>query len=250
MPRLVKIKSQLKQNKNKALLKTALAIFFDLCFLGFGLGILVAVLAKKSTIHIAVPIILLIIAVVLFVIFLINRKQFGILQSGVRGEEETLQILKKLPKEYTIITNPIIYNRGAIIELDFVVVGKSGVFIVETKNYRGIISGKTSKSSWKQIKHGKNDKVYEKEVNNPVKQAYRQGRRMLEMFKDFDITADVYPIVYFVDSRSELKILDDAETGVQVFNKEKRLLDYIVNTEGKHTVNSSELTKIIRFFKR
>ncbi len=250
MPRLVKIKSQLKQNKNKALIKTALAILLDLCFLGFGLGMLFAILTKKSTIHIAVPIVMLIIALVVFVLFLVYRKQFGILQSGVRGEDATLQILKKLPKEYTIITNPVILNRGITMELDFVVIGKNGVFIVETKNYRGIISGKTSKSTWKQVKHGKNDKVYEKEVNNPVKQAHRQGKRMLEMFKDFDITADVYPIVYFVDNRSELKILDDAQTDVPVFNKEKRVLDYIVSTEGRHTVNSSELSKIIRFFKR
>ncbi len=250
MPRLVKIKSELKKNKNKALLTTALIMCGLLAFFGFGFGMLLAILLKKSTVHIAVPIALLVIAVILFAAFLIARKRLGILSSGVRGEEQTLTILKKLPKDFTIITNPVIYNRGVALELDFVVIGKNGVFIVETKNYRGIISGKTSKPTWKQVKHGKNDKVYEKQVNNPVKQAYRQGKRMLEMFKDFDITADVYPVVYFVDSHSELKILDDANTGVQVFNREKRLLDYVVNTEGRHTVSSAELSKIVRFFKR
>ncbi len=250
MPKLVKIKSELKKNKNKALLITAVITLALLLFFGFGFGLLIAILLKKSTVHVAVPIVLLVIAVILFVAFLIARKKLGILSSGVRGEEQTLAILKKLPKDFTIITNPVIYNRGVALELDFVVIGKNGVFIVETKNYRGIISGKTSKPTWKQVKHGRNDKVYEKEVNNPVKQAYRQEKRMLEMFKDFDITADVYPIVYFVDSHSELKILDDANTGVQVVNREKRLLDYIVNTEGRHTVSSSELSKIVRFFKR
>ncbi len=250
MPRLVKIKSELKKNKNKAFLTTALITCALIVFFGLGFGLLVAILLKKSTLHIAVPVVLLVVAVILFIVFLIARKKLGILSSGVRGEEQALAVLKKLPKDFTIITNPVIYNRGVALELDFVVIGKNGVFIVETKNYRGIISGKTSKSTWKQVKHGKNDKLYEKEVNNPVKQAYRQKKRMLEMFRDFDITADVYPIVYFVDSHSELKILDDANTGVQIFNKEKRLLDYIVNTEGRHTVSSSELSKIVRFFKR
>ena len=250
MSRVVKIKSALKQNKNKAFLKTALFGLLTLVFLGLSTGMFVAILTEKSKLHIVFPIILLVIALVMLICFFIFRKKYNILLSGVKGENNTLEILKKLPKEFTIITNPVILNRGVTLELDFVVIGKNGVFIVESKNYRGIISGKTSKPNWKQIKHGKNDKVYEKEVGNPVKQAHRQGRRMLEMFRDFDITADIYPIVYFVDSRTELKIQDDADVGIAVFNKEKQLLDYVVNTSGRQTVNSTELAKIIRFFKR
>lgn len=250
MAKVVKIKSQLKSNKNKAWLYTAFAIFFEFLFLGLGLGLLIAVLLKKMTLPIIFPILLLAVALILFIISIAARKRFSILRSGVDGEKAVLEILKKLPRDYTVITNPVIHNRGAVNELDFAVIGKNGVFIVEAKNYRGIISGKTSAQTWKQIKHGKNDKVYEKEVKNPVKQAHRQGRRMLEVFSDCDITADVYPIVYFVDSKSELKITDDAETRVAVINKEKKLLDYIVNSEGRNTVSSSELTKIIRFFKK
>lgn len=250
MSKIVKIKSQLKQNKNKAFLKVALAFILAMACAGTGLGMIVAILLKKSTIHIAVPVVLLVLALILVVVFLVFRNRFGILQSGVRGEETTLKILQKLPKEFTVLTNPVILNRGVTMELDFVVVGKNGVFIVESKNHCGIISGNTSKSSWKQIKHGKNDKVYEKEIKNPVKQSYRQCRRMEELFKDFDITANVYPILYFVDNRTELKILDDAELNVAIFNREEPMLDYIQNTKGRETVSSNELAKIIRFFKR
>lgn len=250
MSKIVKIKSQLKQNKNKAFLNVALAFILALACAGAGLGMIVAILLKKSTIHIAVPVVLLVLALILVVVFLVFRKRYGILQSGVRGEETTLKILQKLPKEFTVLTNPVILNRGVTMELDFVVIGKNGVFIVESKNHRGIISGNTSKPSWKQVKHGKNDKVYEKEIKNPVKQSYRQCRRMEELFKDFDITANVYPILYFVDNRTELKILDDAEMNVAIFNREEPMLDYIQNTKGRETVSSNELAKIIRFFKR
>ncbi len=250
MSRVVKIKSQLKQNKNKAFLKVALAFILAFSCAGSGLGILVAILLKKSTINIAIPVILLILALIFIVAFLVFRKKYGILQAGVRGENTTLKILQKLPKEFTVLTNPVILNRGVTMELDFVVVGKNGVFIVESKNHRGIISGKTSKPNWKQVKHGKNDKVYEKEITNPVKQSYRQCRRMEELFKDFDITANVYPILYFVDNRTELKIDDDANLNVSIFNKEEPMLDYIQNTKGRETVSSNELAKIIRFFKR
>ena len=250
MSRVVKIKSELKKNKNKAFLTTALFGILFLAFSGLSAGMFVAILSEKSKLHIAFPIIIFAIALVMLTCFFIFRKKYNILLSGVRGENDTLAILKKLPKGFTIITNPVILNRGVTLELDFVVIGKNGVFIVESKNYRGIISGKTSSPKWKQIKHGKGDNVYEKEVGNPVKQAHRQGRRMLEMFRDFEITADIYPIVYFVDSRSELKIQDDAQLNVAVINNESQLIDYIVNSSGRQTVDSNELAKIIRFFKR
>lgn len=250
MSRIVKIKSELKQNKNKALLNTALCILFSIAFLGMGIGMLVAILTDKSKLHLAFPIISFVVSLCLLAVFFVFRKRYNILLSGVRGENSTLEVLKKLPKDYTVITNPVILNRGVKLELDFVVVGKNGVFIVEAKNHRGIISGKTSKPNWKQIKHGKNDKVYEKEITNPVKQSYRQGKRMEEVFRDFDISADVYPVLFFVDSRTELKILDDANVNVAIFNKEKRVLDYIQNTKGRETVSQNELAKIIRFFKR
>ncbi len=250
MSKVVKIKSQLKQDKNKAFLQVATAFILAISLAGACFGISVAILLKKSTINVVVPIILLVLTLVALVMFLILRKKHKILQSGVRGEETTLKILQKLPKDFTVLTNPVILNRGVTMELDFVAIGKNGVFIVESKNYRGIISGKTSKPNWKQIKHGKNDRVYEKQITNPVKQSYHQCKRMEELFKDFDITANVYPILYFVDNRTELKITDDANLNVPIFNSEESLLHYIQSTKGRETVSEKELAKIIRFFKK
>ncbi len=250
MPKVVKIKSQLKQEKNKSFLSVVLSLFLALAFAGLGLGILVAILLKKSTLHISIPVIFIVLAFVGFVAFIVFKKKYDILQSGVHGEETTLKILRKLPKEFTVLTNPVILNRGVTMELDFVVVSKNGVFIVESKNYRGIVSGKTSKTYWKQIKHGKNNKTYEKEVPNPAKQSFRQKRRLEELFRDLKITANIYPVLYFVDSRTELKIQDDANFNVAIINNEDSLLDFIENTKGREKVSSDELAKIIRQFKR
>lgn len=248
MAKLVRIKSELKSNKNKTFWHMIFSMFFMFVFVCVGAIMLHAILSGKSDLHIAFPCMFLALGLVLVPVYFIKKKNYEILNSGVKGEQQTYDILKKLPKDYTVITNPVIHNRGSVNELDFVVIGTNGVFVVESKNYRGIITGKTSEQTWKQIKHGKN-KVYEKEVKNPAKQAFRQGRRMVEMFVDFDITADIFPILYFVDGRSELKIIDDAETNVAIINNENDLLDFIVNCKGKHTVDSSERAKIVRFFK-
>ena len=250
MPKVVKIKSQLKQNKNKTFLITVFLMLSALCFLAVSSGLFVAILFQKITLHIAFPVVFLVVSLTLFFAFFIYQRKFEILKAGVRGENSTLDILKKLPREYTIISNPVILNRGVSLELDFVVIGKNGVFIVESKNHRGIISGKTSKSIWKQVKYGKNDRVYEKEINNPVKQSFRQSRKMLELFKDFDITADIYPILFFADSRAELRITDDANIDVSIFKDETELLEFIQTTKGRKTVSKEELAKIIHLFKR
>lgn len=249
MAKIVRIKSELKFNKNKAFWHMAFALFFTITFFGVGVGMLFTILLNKSDLHLAFPGMFLGLSFILFALFVIAKHNYDILNAGVKGEQQTYEILKKLPKEFTVITNPVLHNRGSVNELDFVIIGTNGVFVVETKNYRGIITGNTSAQSWKQIKHGKN-KTYEKEVKNPAKQSYRQGRRMHEMFIDFGISADVFPILYFVDSRSELKITDDAEINVAILNSENDLLDFIMKTKGKHIVDESERSEIIRFFKK
>ena len=250
MAKIVKVKSALKSNKNKAFLYTALAFLFSLLFICIGVWMLAAIQLKKLEISVIFPIIILLFSVVLIIIAFENRKKHAVLKSGVNGEKAALQALKGLPKSYTVITNPVIYSRGRVNELDFAVVCKNGVFIVEAKNYRGIIVGKTSQQSWRQIKHGKNDKSYEKEVKNPIKQADRQAERMAQLFADLKITADIYPILYFVDSGSELRITDDADSKVAVIKGEQALLDYILNIESSGTVKSDDVTKIIKIFKK
>ncbi len=249
MAKTVRIKSELKTNKNKAFWHTVFALFFTLVFFGVGIVMLFAILINNSTLHVAFPIMFIVLSVVLLYVCLTKKKEYEILNSGVKGEKQTYETLKQLPKEFTVITNPVIHNRGSVSELDFVVIGKNGVFIVECKNYRGIISGNTSDQNWKQIKHGKN-KNYEKTVKNPAKQAHRQGRRMVEMFKDFGITANIFPIVYFVDNSSEIKIVDDNQLNVAIINNEKNLLDYILNSKGNRTVSTFERAEIVRFFKK
>ena len=63
------------------------------------------------------------------------------------------------------------------------------------------------------------------------------------------ISASIIPVLYFVDSRTELKIQDDANLNVTIINNEEYLIDFIKKTKGKDKVSSEELAKIIRQFK-
>ena len=144
MAKIVRIKSELKFNKNKAFWHMAFALFFTITFFGVGVGMLFTILLNKSDLHLAFPGMFLGLSFILFALFVIAKHNYDILNAGVKGEQQTYEILKKLPKEFTVITNPVLHNRGSVNELDFVIIGTNGVFVVETKNYRGIITGNTS----------------------------------------------------------------------------------------------------------
>ncbi|HTL15773.1 MAG TPA: nuclease-related domain-containing protein, partial [Patescibacteria group bacterium] len=60
----------------------------------------------------------------------------GRLQSGARGEKHVGAILSRLPEAFCVI-NDLATGHG---NLDHVVVGPTGVFVIETKNWRGEIS--------------------------------------------------------------------------------------------------------------
>lgn len=53
---------------------------------------------------------------------------------GAKGEKIVAKKLKKLPKKYTAIRDVKIPNLGG--DIDHVVVGPTGVYVIETKNYK------------------------------------------------------------------------------------------------------------------
>ena len=76
----------------------------------------------------------------------------AVLKSGIDGERQAAAALRALPYAYHVLVNPVFRVRGKVMELDAVVVGKNGVFIVETKNHAGVITGKTDAEWWSQVK--------------------------------------------------------------------------------------------------
>ncbi len=53
---------------------------------------------------------------------------------GAKGEKIVAKKLKKLPKKYTAIRDVKIPNMGG--DIDHVVVGPTGIYVIETKNYK------------------------------------------------------------------------------------------------------------------
>lgn len=246
MAKTVKVKSELKQNKRSAFRSAVLLLLLSL--LSFGLSVYMLLFQKQIPLGVGVG--LAAFGAVFFILYSVKRKNYMILRSGVNGETEVLNILKKLPNDFTVIANPVIDNRGKYNELDFVVIGKDAVFTVETKNYRGELKGKASDRELTQIKFGKGGVKYEKTVKNPIFQADMQGRRMRELLFDLNTSCSVFSVLYFADEAVKFDILNDKPYECKVIKGEAQLLSYIKNTHGKKKTDLGFAKTLIKVLKR
>ena len=121
--------------------------------------------------------------------------------TGFMGEFWVKKQLKKLDKkEYLILNDIMINDNNATHQIDHIVISRYGIFVIETKNYSGIIKGNKYSNEWVQIL-GRN-KYYFK---NPLFQNYghiKSLSNVLNMDEKYFIS-----IICF-SNRSQLKLID------------------------------------------
>jgi len=125
---------------------------------------------------------------------------------GIIGEGAAILLLKKLnPNEYVIINDLMISNNnGKTSQIDHVVVSQYGVFVIETKNYNGWITGTESSQYWKQTIHKRKESLY-----NPIWQNKGHVRALEELLSAFGEISFI-PIVAF-SGRATLKVQVNSE---------------------------------------
>ena len=137
------------------------------------------------------------------IIFIIACNIFYPKIIGWFGEYWTKQELNRLPKDKYVILNDIMIMTGDYTsQIDHIVVSKYGLFVIETKQYNGYITGNKYDKKW--VRHGKKKTYY----TNPIKQNYGHVKSICKLL-NLDETK-VFNIVC-VPSKAILKIQDDGE---------------------------------------
>lgn len=120
----------------------------------------------------AIVIVLIVVFIVLVIVlipFAVARKREHL--SGEYGERKTNELLSDLKLEDEEIISDYIASRNrnntASIQIDHIFISHKGVFVIETKDYRGRIYGSRNQNSWTQVlAYGEvKNKLY-----NPIKQ--------------------------------------------------------------------------------
>lgn len=97
------------------------------------------------------------------------------------GERRVASRLKRLPEDrYKVINNLLITNGQYTSQIDHVVVSVYGVFVIETKTYKGWIYGGEESEYWTQNIYGNKYKL-----RNPIHQNYGHIKALKNVLKDY-----------------------------------------------------------------
>ncbi len=160
---------------------------------------------------------------------------------GQPGEERVSQLLAgQLPEQYVILNSPRLYYHGGTFDIDHIVIGPNGIFVIETKNMQGLITGGMM-GNWVQERKrsGRNRKV---KIGNPANQVNQYGKVVksylgsrLAYETGKKVNLKVYPIVVFVHDDADLSRMDYTRPGfigrVRVL-KFDELVEFIEKREG------------------
>ena len=122
------------------------------------------------------------------------------IKKGEEGENLVASILDKDTKYHRLINNLVLLgDNGVSHQIDHILIRPNGVFVVETKNYYGLIEGKEEDSFWTRSYFVKG-KVKKATFHNPLKQNQSHIRAIKKIIgKDYPI----YCFVVFVQNNSE-----------------------------------------------
>lgn len=234
MARVIKKENPLREKYDK--LKKTIAACFSIagvCFLLFLLN-----MYRMLGLDLSFNMILMLpmgISLMVGVALLNKKNSIG---SGLEGEEATAWLLSQLPDSYTCYQNLSVSYQDKKSELDLVVTGPTGIFIVEVKNLNGTVHGSYCQDQWRQDKIGQKGGEYSKSFYSPIKQVGTHTWRLANWLRDRQIFTYVNSMVYF-SNRGTPVYLSGSPDKIPVYaafkGEESQLIQRILN-------NNTQLT--------
>ncbi len=218
-------------------------IFFIIC--GIGLIYFLSQFTINFTVIFLVPVALVIFLKIFTPIFKIGHNfsnRASNYRSGIEGEKLVNEALSILDDTYFLINDiKLPDNYGNV---DHIVLGKNGIFVIETKNYSGQIV--CNGDDW--IKHYEGnflDSNRDYNTSSPSKQVKRNAVKIKQIIETSKILRKslniwVEGIVVFTNSNIELQLTDNTVPILKI----DELSNYIKNKKSKTNFSPQELDSI------
>ena len=135
---------------------------------------------------------------------------------GKEGERIVSELLSTLSGDYSVYNDIMLRGATGTVQIDHIVVSVFGIFVIETKNYKGALFGRDGERTWRKIFRGA-----EKTFYNPVMQN-RSHVSALKLASKIRSDQVFVPVVAFSDdadiSGIDAKFLDLKSAGPVVLN--------------------------------
>ena len=153
-------------------------------------------------------------------------------KQGIKGEKAVAEMLSKLDNSHYLLHDVKLYPKGG--NIDHIILCPKGIFAIETKNYRGVIS--CNQDEW-----------YKKSGRRkfPIKSVTKEAKShayYLETFlrKTTGFEAQVHPIVVFTYPGMALKLRRPTTPILRI----NELIEYINNTQPATFLSEPQLKSI------
>ena len=172
----------------------------------------------------------------LFFFLIFNRTKI----KGKVGEFNISRRLNSLNQDDYKILNDIIFQtkNGRTVQIDHIVVSVYGIFVIETKNYKGWIFGNENTENWMQVvfkeKH---------QFRNPIKQNYSHIYALKDLLEEFPDIRFI-SIVVFAGNGILKNICANSHV---IYDTE--LLNTIKNESNEKNLSYEEVYKIVTLIK-
>ena len=149
---------------------------------------------------------------------------------GKYSEKLVNNKIQELPEEYVVFNDLLFESNGYSTQIDHIVVSPYGVFVIETKGYKGWILGGENSEYWTQTIYKSKHQFY-----NPIKQNAGHVRFLHHLLK---CSTDILfiPIVVLNNS-AELKVHADNNIVVNRYNLKRAILQYRTAVLNQETIN-------------
>ncbi len=145
-----------------------------------------------------------------YILGVYSYRSYLIWWSGSRGEIQLNEVLRGLDDSYLMINGVVLaQNRG---DLDYVVVGPNGIFVIEGKNYGGHIS--CVGDSWSKVRFTGSGGQRQVFIGSPSNQVKRNAKVLKDFLLEhqFEVFSDgaphiwVHAILVFTNQRASLEL--------------------------------------------
>lgn len=118
---------------------------------------------------------------------------------GFLGERKVAKALNSLPEsEYKVLNNIMLSTSNGTTQIDHVVVSVYGIFVIETKNYKGWIRGNEYSDTWTQNIYG-----HKYMLKNPLHQNYGHIKALQQLL---EIPEELFVSIVAFSTKATLKV--------------------------------------------
>jgi len=164
---------------------------------------------------VAIHFFLFVLSIIFFAIGVHLWKKSNTWDIGAEGEESVIRVLQNLDSSFKVVNDVVL--PGDRQNIDHIVVGSVGIFVIETKNYNGNI--RCYKDDWTRKKVGRRGTVYSAYVGNPSKQAKRNAVMLNNWLQSENIDVGyINAVVVFANEDVKLNLIRPTVKVVHVNN--------------------------------